>query len=175
MPIIKTLLAADPELVNKILIIEGKKYSPLMFAVEQNPIDYKVIEFLLESGANANFQNNNLEFGTPFAKVCAGNDNDVLAIMELLQKYGADINAIDGSYLTPLGRTLLSTKENLTVVNFFFKNNITLNTLNADGHNMLTLASKNCNIKFVQKACETYKLYGIDVNIGDKDGNTPLH
>lgn len=89
--------------------------------------------------------------------------------VELLIKYGAEINAIKRADWTPL--MLACTKTNYETVELLLKHEAFVNSVNKDGWNALHLASRAGNAKIVKLLIDC----GADINKITKNKRTALH
>lgn len=81
-------------------------WTALMYAASGG--QWKVVEYLLENGANPNFHK---ELFTPLMAACASssdNEDDLTSTVEALLKNGAKVNAAERHRVTPL---MFSSKE----------------------------------------------------------------
>lgn len=143
-------------------------WTPLMYAIYKKK---ELVVLLLEKGSNPNYIN---FFGyTPLKRAIQQKD---LKIVELLVKYGANIEKKDNYGNTALMYTinLISEKSTnsdieklLDIALFLINNGANINALNDDNNTAAFLTNNNQALKFLIDN-------NIDINIYNNQGNTVL-
>jgi ankyrin repeat protein len=172
----------------KLLIEEGKadiemgtpEYSPLIIAIIYTKID--LVKYLVEKKANVNVRSKPYRTTPLFGIVdmLGVDDTEKLELIKYFIKNNADIDARDtrGDTLLMLSvrRAIL---RDLSIPKYFadrfVEKNINLNARNVDGQTVLMYA---CQFKSDDKRIEIIKYLvkkGVQVNVSDKWGRTPLH
>lgn len=146
-------------------IIEIKDVTPLMMAALGNP-DVKVIELLLENGADIKAQNENSR--TAFMHAAQENSNP--EVIETLLKHGADIETKDNYGWTSLMYAARD-NENQEVIETLLKHGADVNAKDEDGKTALLIAARyNENPEII----ETLLKHGADINAKYNNGVTAL-
>ena len=191
---VEEIIQNNPEIIN-IKNDEYSNYTPLMVAAECG--NKKIVELLLEYGADINAVDNNgytplrLAAASGYKKICQlliekGADiNSVdeygctplhlaaeigkTEICQLLIEKGADINAVDNNGFTPLrNAAIYGYKE---ICQLLIEKGADVNAVdNLFGSTPLHCAAANGN----KKICQLLLEKGADINAVDNDGKTPL-
>jgi ankyrin repeat protein len=123
----------------------------------------KIVNLLLQSGANVNIAANN--GSTPLH---AASLNSYVTLVQLLLKRGAKINAAASHGITPLHSACWNGHDE--VVEELIRCEANLNVLANDGCTSLYVASRNNHNRVVKLLLDA----GADKNIAQEDGVTPL-
>ena len=124
---------------------------------------------LLDAGADINARDNRGK--TPLNFVCMKDDR--VANIEYLTQRGADINLIDFDGLSPMDSAIQW--ENASNVKILLESGADCCGTTADGSNILHFVAHWGNIETMQVLIKwRRRLNGVDVNLKDKYGNTPL-
>ena len=127
--------------------------------------DLDEAQSLLEAGADPN-SCNGISFYTPLH---SSSFKGHLAIVKLLIKFGADINAQEAKGYTPLNSAIWNDHQDVAL--FLINNNADLAICSNDGFSPLNTAVWVGNLVVVRNLVEK----GADVNFANVDGFTPLH
>ena len=155
--------------------LNDDRKSPLHIACENTHIE--VVEDLLKNGANPNLRSNSTEYEkSPLHYVFekgsieenSKSNKSIIAIIECLLKYGADINAENGLDQSPL--FLASVFENVAAVKLLLKNGAKTNGFVDKEDNPLCVATEHNYIEIVEELLK----YGAEINPKDSDG-IPLY
>jgi len=140
---------------------KGNFRSPLEIACARGNLD--IVKLLLKRGANPNryFQE------SPLHHACKCSD---LEMVELLLKFKADINAKNNCGISPLLQAVMG--EKIELVQLLLESGSNVNaqnkvTLKSSLHEATERGNTKILILLLGK--------NVDVNIRDKNGNTPLH
>ena len=158
--------------LEKGLNIEAEVYSytPLLVACEY--LNLPIVQFLLEKGANVQYQNCDKDTALHILfehNEILNSDKITEGIFNLLLKYGADINVKNR-----FGRTLLidiiQRDCNIIWFNLLVKNGADVMVKTKSGMSALHYASERFCIDIIKELLNA----GLDVNEKDNNGNTPI-
>lgn len=141
--------------------------TPLIIAIyssnKTNVIE--IIQQLIDKGANVNHIKESTGIPALFEAVRI----DEPSIVETLLKFGADPNIITESGNSPMSLSIYKSLETFTLLLSYDGDP---NTVNTDGNPLLHIAIQKGvkGTRFVEKLIKA----GANVNINDKNGNTPL-
>lgn len=158
--------------------------TPLMRSVSQPFASLQVMQFLLDNGADANYQTKNgqdalmflfkQQWSSPYGSSAVAN---FLAVaLPALVQHGANVNAADIAGNTPLmylissGYTMYSFNSAMYAVNFLVSHGADVNHQNNVGQTPLMLASKGCGVQGVKQLLAL----GANPAVKDAAGNTAL-
>jgi len=158
--------------------------TPLMRSVSQPFASLQVMQFLLDNGADANYQTKNgqdalmflfkQQWSSPYGSNAVANFLAV-ALPSLVQ-HGANVNAADIAGNTPLmylvssGYNMYSFNSAMYAVKFLVSHGADVNHQNNVGETPLMLASKGCGVQGVKQLLAL----GADPTVKDAAGNTAL-
>ncbi len=179
-----TLLTKQGADLNNENCVSFESVTPLMRSVSQPFANLQVMQFLLDNGADANYQTKNgqdalmfllkQQWSSPFGSHAVAN---FLAVaLPALVQHGANVNAADIAGNTPLmylissGYNMYSFNSAMYALNYLVSHGADVNHQNNVGQTPLMLASKGCGVQGV----EHLLALGADPTIKDAAGNTAL-
>lgn len=182
---------ADQKIQLNVKTITGE--TPLHFALSGNNIKIDLIKFLIENGCSVNDRNkNNL---TPLLSATKNASIDLEIVKYLCEEANAEINIKDNDGNTPILSALKFTKK-LELIKYFIDRGADVTTLDNEKRNPLhcllikvnnfqryPLLFENRNninlnfkdIKAINELVTHFIKAGVDINLIDKNGMTPLH
>lgn len=179
-----TLLTKQGADLNNENCLSFESVTPLMRSVSQPFASLQVMQFLLDNGADANYQTKNgqdalmflfkQQWSSPYGSSAVANFLAV-ALPSLVQ-HGANVNAADIAGNTPLmylissGYTMYSFNSAMYAVKFLVSHGADVNHQNNVGETPLMLASKGCGVQGVKQLLAL----GADPMVKDAAGNTAL-
>ena len=179
-----TLLTKQGADLNNENCLSFESVTPLMRSVSQPFASLQVMQFLLDNGADANYQTKNgqdalmflfkQQWSSPYGSSAVANFLAV-ALPSLVQ-HGANVNAADIAGNTPLmylissGYNMYSFNSAMYAVNFLVSHGADVNHQNNVGETPLMLASKGCGVQGVKQLLAL----GADPTVKDAAGNTAL-
>ena len=135
-------------------------------------------QILLELGADANAVDS--INGKTLLHVLSENEikpeDDIIELVLLLLKYGAEVNSLDKDNQTPLHLAVLR-QDHLKLAEIFLKHGADANAVNNDGMTPLRILFESWIIEEgdVLNHASILLKYGAEVNSRDEDNETPLH
>ncbi|GJQ87249.1 hypothetical protein Trydic_g20277 [Trypoxylus dichotomus] len=154
-------------------LLDAENFTPLLtaikcasteFDIEYSSTALKIIEMLLEHGANANseasMQRTPIELATVYEKK---------DIIELLLKYGVNVNSNETAGVRSLYNAINT--ENKDITELLLQNGANVNYVDPDGLTPLIYAIKVINKNIVEMLLN----HNADVNFKNKYGQTPLY
>ena len=160
---VKRFLSDKTDIDNNVRDKDGNELSPLLIASIAGNL--KIVEFLLEHGAEVDQQNNN-KFNTPLIVAAENGHKDVV---ELLLKNNAKINKTNSGYSTPL--IVAASNGHKDVVEILLKNNADINLANSGYSTPLMLAAENGHKDVVELLLKN----NANINLANSfNGKTPL-
>ncbi len=157
-------LIDQPVQINEPVTSNG--HTKLMIAVELE--DLNLINELISNGADVNIKNNRQETSAHLS----AEYNDSAAVLKILQKNGADLNAKDIVGDTPMDKAI--SNNNFTSFKYLLKQGIGFNNVNNYGYTAIHQAVCNKGEKGI-KILKFLAKHGVELNIQDEWGQTPVH
>ena len=162
--LVEQLVLKDPQHVNA---IGGHQGSPLVAALRGRHL--RVVEFLLEHGANVNVLGL-----TPLHKAIGWPDDASLDAMQFLLKHGADVNARADDLFTPLHQAAIGGR--FKAAQLLLANKANVDSRNRAGKTPLHLVSSPSDRPDLRPRLAQLLLeHDADVNAIDEWHTTPLH
>ena len=137
---------ADPNLAIKNPNPTFDGYTPLFVAITTSNPNANIVKLLLEKGANPNaaFRGTNI-----LMNIVANQTNQ--EILDLMIKYGVDVNARDNNGLTPLMYATYNKEKPEMMINVLLKNGANPQLTDNKGHNASDYISNCLNLSSEQK------------------------
>ena len=133
--------------------------------------NYNLVKLLLDNNANVNIRTSRGE--TPLHRACINNAYNRVKIVYELIKHGANIEARDKDGLTPL--MYAARANNVNYINALMLNKAYAYAQDNEGNTALHYAAQKKDIEGKSHALRFLLRRGVDPNIRNKEGLTPLH